>query len=134
MNYFFLFMAFLFTSCMAENHSQENIIKKNEKPKKEDKAYKLGEEIFNNQCKSCHLIDKVFIGPSLGGITQRRSKKWIKDFIRNPAALIKKDFYAREVFEKYNRLIMPCYEFSDKEMEALLMYIEQSYEAIQQKK
>ncbi|HMK03797.1 MAG TPA: cytochrome c, partial [Ferruginibacter sp.] len=52
-----------------------------------------GEGLFKANCASCHKIDRIFTGPSLAGITERRPKQWLYAFTRNPAKLIANGYY-----------------------------------------
>jgi mono/diheme cytochrome c family protein len=47
-----------------------------------------GEEIFENRCKICHeLSTQAKVGPGLLGVTERRSREWLIQFIQNPQTL-----------------------------------------------
>ena len=43
-----------------------------------------GELMFKANCANCHKIYDDYTGPGLYGITERRPKKWLYDFTRNP--------------------------------------------------
>jgi cytochrome c2 len=36
-----------------------------------------GEKDFNTYCSSCHNLDNINIGPSLGGITKKIENNWL---------------------------------------------------------
>src|SRR5210317_114053 len=65
-----------------------------------------GDNIFNVNCVACHkLSDASMVGPGLKGLTERRDIGWIKEWIKNPQALIDAgDSTAIAVFEEYNKV------------------------------
>jgi len=97
---------------------------------------KQGESLFKANCANCHKIKEDFTGPSLYGITYRKSKKWLADFTRNPAGMISFDFfsdsshkfqydyYSMCLFNKYQPIVMPAFpNLKDKDLENLYGYI-----------
>lgn len=84
-----------------------------------------GKQLFANNCKQCHAVNEVVVGPALGNVTSRRSKEWLLSFIRNSSKLIQEgDPVAKGLFEQYNRTQMPSFNFSDEEIQAILSHIE----------
>ena len=85
-----------------------------------------GESLFRQHCDSCHTIgqgDKV-TGPDLAGVTDRRERQWLVDFITNPEKLIKAgDPTANESLRKFNNFQMPGHEYQPAQMNALLTYL-----------
>ena len=85
-----------------------------------------GESLFRQHCASCHSIgggDRV-TGPDLAGVTERRERQWLVDFITNPGKLIAAgDATANELLQKYNNLQMPGHEYQSSQMNALLTYL-----------
>ncbi len=56
-------------------------------PLPEDETLKkiaAGERLFKANCSNCHKLYDDFTGPALYGITERKPKKWLYDFTRNP--------------------------------------------------
>jgi len=52
-------------------------------------AVQKGEQIYKANCTSCHMMtDKVLIGPGLQGVTDRRSKDWLKKWINSSSDFI----------------------------------------------
>jgi mono/diheme cytochrome c family protein len=83
-----------------------------------------GKQLFNNNCKQCHAVDAVVVGPALGNVTNRRSTEWLHAFIKNSSKVIQGgDPVAKELFEKYNRTQMPSFNFSEDEINAILSHI-----------
>lgn len=83
-----------------------------------------GKALYEKKCKSCHTIgggDRM--GPDLQGISEKRRHDWLKSFIRSSNKLISSgDKDAVESFEKFKKKKMPDFNFSDKELDALLAY------------
>jgi len=65
-----------------------------------------------NQCSSCHKVNGAGEqqGPSLNGLAQRRTTKWMIDHLRNP-----------QIFN--SKSIMPAYDFPKVEMDAIVAYL-----------
>ncbi len=83
-----------------------------------------GEQIFNQNCRACHAVDRDLVGPALAGVHDRRDMDWIKAFVRNSQAVIASgDQYAVDLFEKYNRTVMTSFNLSDEDIEAVVAYI-----------
>lgn len=58
----------------------------------------LGKELYENNCASCHKINKIMIGPALNGILERRKIEWIIAWVKNPAKIIASgDPYAKKL-------------------------------------
>ncbi len=71
-------------------------------PKIDNKLAKQGENIFTAKCKACHKVDKKFIGPSIAGVTKRRSPEWIMNMILNPNNMVLKDPLAKRLLMEFN--------------------------------
>ena len=57
-----------------------------------------GKSLFQQNCQSCHALDKNLTGPALRGFTARgpwAEKQNIYDWIHNPAAFMAKDQYTQ---------------------------------------
>lgn len=91
-----------------------------------DPVAKAGETLFKNNCAACHASStEVVVGPGLAGITQRRPEEWLISWIRNSQKVIQSgDKYAVELFNKYNKTVMPAYDYSDDQIKSILRYIE----------
>jgi mono/diheme cytochrome c family protein len=86
-----------------------------------------GKTLFNNNCTACHaLSDEVLVGPGLKGVNQRRPLAWLVSWIKNSQKMIQSgDKYAVELYNKYNKTVMPSYDFSDEQIMSILQYIDQ---------
>jgi glucose/arabinose dehydrogenase/mono/diheme cytochrome c family protein len=83
-----------------------------------------GKQLFEQQCSSCHQFDKDAIGPNLSGLTREVETEWIREFIKNPAAVLaNKDPRALALLEKY-RSEMPSFaQLAEEDLDALLSYL-----------
>jgi mono/diheme cytochrome c family protein len=86
-----------------------------------------GSALFEKSCYSCHNIgsgDKK--GPDLKGVTTRRSKDWLHEYIGTPAALNRKgDAAATELFKKYSPEVMPDQALSQDQTDSILALIDE---------
>ena len=84
-----------------------------------------GEQIFKANCTSCHVMgDKKLIGPGLLGVTDRRTKEWLKKWINSSSDFIASgDADAIAIYEEYNKVAMPSYYFEDAYYEAVYAYL-----------
>ena len=107
-----------------------------QKPKKiqlDSVAFKKGEILFVKKCESCHIKDMVTsenFGRPLGGITKKRSRKWLAAFIRNSMAMVytKKDSLAIDAYRRGNGAFMTSFpELSDTDLENIYLFIETVY-------
>ena len=80
---------------------------------------------FGGKCYSCHNVgggDKQ--GPDLKGVTERRSKEWLHEFIKSPAGLNSKgDTAAKELFQKFAPTVMPDQTLTPEEVDEILALI-----------
>lgn len=84
-----------------------------------------GKQLFANNCKQCHAVNEVVVGPALGNVSKRRSKEWIYEFVKNSSKVIQGgDPVAKELYEQYNRTQMPAFNFSQEELDAIISHIE----------
>lgn len=85
-----------------------------------------GAMAFEKSCYSCHNInggDKK--GPDLKGVTERRSKEWLREFIQTPAAMNRKgDADANALFKKFAPEIMPDQPLAPDQIDDILSLIE----------
>ena len=86
----------------------------------------LFELVFEKyDCNACHTIGKGrLIGPDLKGITERREKVWLENWIRDSKKLIDSgDPIAISVYNDYGKSPMLPYNLTDIEMARLLEYL-----------
>lgn len=87
-----------------------------------------GEQIYRTRCVTCHSLDgnelAGALGPDLLGVTERREKRWLYDWLKAPDQMLnKKDPIAMELYEKYNRLAMPNMRLNKEEADVLIAYM-----------
>ena len=88
---------------------------------------KHGQELFTNNCASCHAItDEAVVGPGLKGATTRRPVEWILTWVKNPQKVIAGgDKYAVDLYNKYNKAQMTAFpNFKDEDIKSILAYID----------
>lgn len=83
-----------------------------------------GKKIFNANCASCHKLDGKLIGPALGKVEDRRTNQWLKEWIKDNAALrASGDGDAIAIFNEYNGSVMTAFpQLSDSDIDAILAY------------
>jgi cytochrome c2 len=81
--------------------------------------------VFRARCTSCHTFgngDKV--GPDLKGVTARRTRSWLIDWIRSSAAMIESaDPTALALFKQYRAQRMPDFDLPLEDVAALIDYL-----------
>jgi cytochrome c2 len=93
-----------------------------------------GQKIFEDNCTSCHAVDKMKLGPPLQGISKKMSPEIIKKFLHTPYAfnLEKELFYKSndKYFHPYVHTKMSFPSLTNTEIEALVRYVEKIPEPI----
>jgi cytochrome c551/c552 len=79
-----------------------------------------------NQCNTCHAVERKLVGPALKGINDRREVPWLISFIKNSSKVIQSgDAYAVALYNEYNKTLMPSHEYlTDDEVIAMLAWVE----------
>lgn len=77
-------------------------------------------------CTRCHSIGKgKLVGPDLAGVKNRHDSAWFIKFIRSSDSLIKAgDTSANWLFQSFRKLPMPDHNFTAKEIDTLVDYID----------
>lgn len=87
----------------------------------------VGEKLFNENCASCHALDKKVVGPALAGVHQRpgRTDTWLLKWIKNaPKMIADGDPLAVKLFEENNGQSMTVFEnIEDNDIKNILAYI-----------
>lgn len=85
-----------------------------------------GQSLFVKACASCHTIgqgDRV--GPDLHGVTARRERTWLSEFIQHPSRLhANQDPTALALAAAYPKIRMPNLQVSPSDVNDLLAYID----------
>jgi cytochrome c1 len=85
-----------------------------------------GKILFMTKCAACHNIFKDMTGPSILGFEERgpwADRKNVYDWIRNPAAFMKKNEYARGLKEKYGSMMTAFPDLTNEEIDAICDYL-----------
>ena len=84
------------------------------------------EELFKFRCSSCHSLDKEDgLGPGLQGVTKVREKAWLTRWLKTPDKMLAdKDPIAVDLYNRYNKIVMPNLKLSDKEVKEMIEYME----------
>ncbi len=93
---------------------------------KDAAVIKVGEELFNGNCKSCHRVKQKLVGPALAGVYDRApSIDWIKSWVRNSSKVIATgDKYANTLYTEYNKSQMTAFtSYKDDQIMSILAYI-----------
>ena len=85
-----------------------------------------GHAIFEQKCKACHTIGGgKLVGPDLKGVTQRRSRDWLRQWILAPDKMLaQKDPIATKLLKQYNNVQMPNLGLSEAEVDTILAFLE----------
>lgn len=86
--------------------------------------YKAGKALFNSKCASCHKLNKISVGPALGGVTERRTQEWLQSWISNNIEFrATGDPDAIAIYEEFNGSAMtPFPELSEQDINNILVY------------
>src|SRR5688500_12485956 len=86
-----------------------------------------GATIFQQNCASCHAINKDLTGPRLAGVESRgpwADRKQLYAWIHNPAKFMQTDPYTQGVKQQYGGVVMTGFpQLSEKEIDAIIDYV-----------
>jgi mono/diheme cytochrome c family protein len=84
-----------------------------------------GQQLFQKNCVACHTVGKgPLVGPDLKGVTARRPREWLEQWIAAPdAVLAKKDPYATGLLHQFHDMPMPNLGLSASDVSAILAYL-----------
>jgi mono/diheme cytochrome c family protein len=87
-----------------------------------------GEALFQSKCIACHTIGGGdLVGPDLAGVTERRPREWLLEWIQRPDAMLARgDALALQLLEKYNRVPMLNLGLSEADSAALIAFLAQA--------
>jgi protein SCO1/2 len=76
------------------------------------------------KCQACHTADGRSVGPSLVGVTDRRSREWLVRWIAAPDRMIaQKDPLAVELLKQYRGVPMPNLDLSEADAAAIVDHL-----------
>lgn len=85
-----------------------------------------GKQLFQQKgCTACHTVGKgALVGPDLKGITAKRPRKWLEQWIAKPSAMIaKKDPDAIKLLHEFHNVQMPDLGLSTSDINSILDYL-----------
>jgi cytochrome c2 len=84
-----------------------------------------GKQIFQEKCTPCHTVGSgPLVGPDLKGVTERRPREWLEQWIAAPdAVLAKKDPYATNLLHQFHDLPMPNQGLSASDVDSILAFL-----------
>jgi mono/diheme cytochrome c family protein len=83
-----------------------------------------GQRVYEKkECARCHGIDVTGSGPTLGGVTQRRSREWLYGWLNKSKDMARQDSTAKALVEIYS-YVMPNQRLSREDVDAVLAFIE----------
>jgi mono/diheme cytochrome c family protein len=85
-----------------------------------------GQQLFDQNCATCHDFIHDGIGPQLGGLTRIVSVDWLRSFISNPTEMIDGgDERSQAIFARYQSY-MPAFNYLGEEgIDAIIAYMHQ---------
>lgn len=85
-----------------------------------------GQALFVKTCSSCHTIGQGdLVGPDLQGVTSRRDRAWLSQFLQAPNVMrAKKDPIAVALSAKFPGVLMPNLGLSETDVGDLLAYLD----------
>src|SRR5215211_801213 len=87
-----------------------------------------GQQLFQQNCQSCHALDKNLTGPALRGVSGRGP--WAEDrnnlvkWVHNPAAFIPTTPYTQELQKTYGSLMPSFGQFTAEQILSIFDWIE----------
>ena len=87
-----------------------------------------GKTLFMSKCASCHHIFRNATGPSLSRFTEREpwtNRQNVYDWIRNPAAFMKNNEYASDLFRQYGTMMQAFPDITNEEIDTIVEYLNQ---------
>ena len=81
--------------------------------------------LFLTRCSGCHTYGQgVRVSTDLKGVTERRSRSWLIDWIRSSEKLISTgDPVATALFREYRQVRMPDHDLPESEIAALVDFL-----------
>ncbi len=110
-------MLFTFIQCNSSRSDGSNATT-------DSTAVALGRSLFTQNCAACHDIVHDGIGPGLGGVAGEVSDGWLRNFIKNPKAVIESgDERATRQFEKFKSIMPSFAHYSDEQVNGLIAFL-----------
>lgn len=88
------------------------------------KLAEQGEKIFAANCTACHKLTERYVGPSLGGVTVRRTPTYVMNMILAPDQMYTRHPVAKELLGEFMTQ-MPNLSLTPDQARALVEYLRQ---------
>ncbi len=89
-----------------------------------------GAAIFQQNCASCHAVNKDLTGPKLAGVEERgpwSDRKKLYDWVHNPAKFMQTDPYTQGLKASHGNVLMTAFpQLAEKEIDAILDYVKKA--------
>ena len=85
-----------------------------------------GQQIFQQNCATCHSLDKVVTGPALRGVNDRgpwTDRANLHKWVHGPGAFIPTTPYTTDLQKQYGQIMPSFPQLSDKDIDAIFDYI-----------
>ena len=83
----------------------------------------MGKMAFETKCFACHSIGQGNkLGPDLAGVTQRRTDRWLTQWMTAPEKMLISDPVAKAMLKEYNNIAMPNQGLSANDIAQYLAY------------
>ncbi|GAA4342899.1 c-type cytochrome [Flaviaesturariibacter amylovorans] len=85
-----------------------------------------GKQLFQQNCQTCHALDKDLTGPALRGFKERGpwgDQKELYKWIHNPASYLQGNAYAKALQQKYGAIMQAFPQLTEKQIDAITDYI-----------
>lgn len=123
----FLFLLSLFLSCNSANNSKDQTAFYSSDPE----ILSIGQQLFENNCSSCHNFSQRSIGPSLQNATTDLPAEWLRKFIQNaPEMITSGDLRASMLFKEYKQVMPPFPSLNARQVDAILAFIHKNQKLV----
>ncbi|HUR11959.1 MAG TPA: c-type cytochrome [Flavitalea sp.] len=86
-----------------------------------------GQQLFQQNCASCHGVNKALTGPALAGLESRgpwSDRKELYKWIHNPPKYMQGDSYTQGLKAQHGNVLMTAFpQFTEKDIDAIVDYI-----------
>jgi len=120
--FLFLYRSFPESGIIAQNQTTNGNL-----ASKAVNANSKGQQLFKQNCASCHALDRDITGPALAEVLNRGP--WVQDknniyaWVHNPSQFMTTDPYTQALRTRYGVLMSPFPNLSEKEIDEILDYI-----------
>jgi len=91
----------------------------------QDDLVARGAEIFRTKCSACHKLDERYVGPPLGGVTERREPEYVMNMILNTDEMVARHPEVKALLAQYYTP-MPDQQLTEEDARAVLEYFRSS--------